>query len=65
MPGGVQQQPANVRIPPARGAMPVHERGPAYTRVEWGVPRISIITNLDYNEISRMHQSRDLKIGYT
>ncbi len=44
MPGGVQQQPAHARIPHARGAMPVHEREPAYTRVERGVPRISIIT---------------------
>ena len=40
--GGLQQQPAHTRIPHARGAMPVHEREPAYTRVEWGVPRFSI-----------------------
>ncbi len=51
MPGGVQQQPAHARIPYLRGAMPVHEREPACTRVERGVPRISIITNLDYNAI--------------
>ncbi len=46
---------AHVRIPHARGAMPVHEREPVYTRVERGVPRISIITNLDYNAISKTY----------
>ena len=54
MPGGEQQQPAHARIPLSRGAMPVHEREPAYTHVERGVSRISFITNpnLYYNQIS-------------
>ena len=53
MPGGVQQQFAHAGIPHTRGAIPVHEREPAYTRVEPGVPRISLITNLDYTKLSR------------
>ncbi len=56
MPGGVQQQPSHARIPHVRGAMPVHEREPAYASFE-RVPRISIITNLDYNEVSCILQS--------
>ena len=61
MPGVVQkQQPAHASIPHAREAMPVHEREPAYMRVERGVPRMSIITNpnLDYKQMSNMSPNR-------
>ena len=52
MPGEGQQQPGHARFPHAREAMPVPEPGPAYTRAERGVLRISMSTNLDYNEIA-------------
>ena len=39
---------------PCAGAMPVNEREPTYTRVEWVVPRISMTTNpnLDDNQMT-------------
>ena len=50
--GGVQQQPAHARDPQARGAIPAHEREPAYTRMQRGAPRILRISNFDDNELS-------------